>query len=444
MKQLALMIALTLMGTVGVLFEGPFIAVGVYYLFAVLRPQYIWQWALPADIAWSQYVAIAAIVGLLAYSLGAVPLRRVVNRRLGSLSITHGAFLGFALWVSLTYFTAQSQAVAWPWLLEYLKIFAMFFVAALVVRSVGQIWTLYLMATGALVYVAYEFNSLYFFDRRLDIYHLGYGGLDNNGAGLMVAMGVPLAFFAWEGSRRLWRWLFIATIPLLLHAVLMSYSRGAMIALLLTAPLLVIRSRHRLQCIVVAGLLAMTIPALAGDEIRQRFFSVAEYETDGSASSRFESWKAAIGIANAHPITGVGIRNSNLFSYDYGADLIGRTIHSQYFQILADEGYPGLALYLVVVCSFFVVVWRVRRRMARRSDHEALRAVAILNGVETSLLVFCIGGLFLSLEVFELPYLLILLGAQLAAVSRADAVDMETAHAPTGALSAQLAPVPAR
>ena len=46
---------------------------------------------------------------------------------------------------------------------------------------------------------------------------------------------------------------------------------------------------------------------------------------------------------------GVGIRNSNLFSYQYGADMEGRTIHSQYLQIAADNGFVGLGLYLAVL-----------------------------------------------------------------------------------------------
>jgi hypothetical protein len=41
-------------------------------------------------------------------------------------------------------------------------------------------------------------------------------------------------------------------------------------------------------------------------------------------------------------------------------------------------------------------------------------------GIECSLVVYCFGSIFLSLEVFELPYLLLLLGTQLAALQGAD------------------------
>ena len=43
----------------------------------------------------------------------------------------------------------------------------------------------------------------------------------------------------------------------------------------------------------------------------------------------------------------------------------------------------------------------------------------MLNGVEGALVVFCFGALFLSLEVFELPYVMALIGAQIAALTSA-------------------------
>ena len=241
----------------------------------------------------------------------------------------------------------------------YLKIFAMFAIAAYVIRDVRQSKIIYLVATFSLIYIAYEINFLYLVERRMDIYHRGYGGLDNNGAGLMLALGVPLAIFAWEGSRRWWRWGFLAAVPLLLHAVLMSYSRGAMVSLVVAAPLIWARSHRRRQFAALAVLVAVLLPILAGNEIRARFFTTASYETDASANSRFESWQAAIRIARDHPIFGVGIRNSALLTRDYGADFGLRTIHSQYLQVLADNGCVGLLLYLAAIACMW---WGILRR----------------------------------------------------------------------------------
>src|SRR5262249_41194244 len=155
------------------------------------------------------------------------------------------------------------------------------------------------------------------------------------------------------------------------------------------------------------------VPSLAGKEIRERFFSIEDYNTDATANSRFDSWNAAIRLANDYPIFGVGIRNSNLFSYQYGADMEGRTIHSQYLQTLADTGYPGLALYLLALASTWIAIIRTRRMSKMSSDDDAPLARSMLSGIEGSLLIFGFGALFLSIEVFELPYILALMGAQL-------------------------------
>src|SRR5713226_1716889 len=76
MKQLLFLILLTLIGTIGAFSISPFWGVAVYYFLAVLRPQFIWDWALiPYDadkVRWSFYVAIATILAAFAHKFGFV------------------------------------------------------------------------------------------------------------------------------------------------------------------------------------------------------------------------------------------------------------------------------------------------------------------------------------------------------------------------------------
>ena len=407
MKQTLFMVALTAIGVVGPFFE-PVVGVAVYYLFAVLRPQFMWQWALPRGIEWSEYVAVATILGALVHTV-----LRSRERSARRFSPTHLLVLLFAVWISVTYVTAISPATAFPWWVDYLKIFVMFMVATLAIRSVNELRVLMIMTALALGYIAYEINFMYVFQGYLGIFHNGYGGLDNNGAGLMLAMGVPLCLAVWDMEQRWWRWIFAGLIPPIVHAVLMTYSRGAMLSLALAAPLMILRTRRRWQMIAGALAIAAILPVLAGREIRDRFFSVQQYEEDRSAQSRFESWQAAWHIALDYPVFGAGIRNSPLLSKRYGADERGRVIHSQYLQVLADGGFPALVLYLALLASTWLGVRRTRRLARSGTRLEDRRAAGVARGVETAMAVFCIGALFLSLEVFELPWLLLMLGAQL-------------------------------
>ena len=170
--------------------------------------------------------------------------------------------------------------------------------------------------------------------------------------------------------------------------------------------------------LVLFGMVAL--PLMAGKEIRARFFSIQEHEVDSSANSRRESWGAAYRMAQDYPIFGLGIRNANLYSYQYGADMEGRTIHSQYLQILADNGFPGLGLYLLAIGSAWYALQRARSRCKEKKDAEAIRIKAVSAGLESTLFLFCFGAVFLSLEVFELPFLVLLLGTQLSLVSETD------------------------
>lgn len=91
-----------------------------------------------------------------------------------------------------------SQQVAFPWLIDNLKIFAMLFVASVVIREVRQVWMIFSLTAGALIYIVHGSTSPTF---RL-------GGSSSISAALegstttvpaRLAMGVPLAIYAWGG-----------------------------------------------------------------------------------------------------------------------------------------------------------------------------------------------------------------------------------------------------
>lgn len=427
MKQMAFMLATCLLGTAGAFALSPVYGVAVYYLYAVLRPQFIWDWVEVGPVrmdgpAWSFYVGVCTLGAAALWRLRLLaPGRMPPTPWYGEPPLTrsHLLFLLFTGWIGLTYVTAENTDRAWPFFVEYVKIFVMFGCATLVLRTVADLWLVYLVTLGAAVYVAYEINASYLASGWLMLSTRGYGGLDNNGAALMLAMAAPMCFFAWEGTRHRLRWLYLLALPPLLHAVLLSYSRGAMLSLLVAAPVVFLRTRHkRLVAAVFAGLL-LCLPVAAGPGVRDRFLSIGQHEVDESANSRKTTWLIAARMATERPLFGFGIRNSNLFTFDYGADIPGRSIHSQYLQTAADSGWVGLGLYLAVLVSVFLGLREARRTLRGMTDPAADRARAMAAGVEAGLVLFGFGAIFLSLEHFEMPYILMLLAVQLHAVTRA-------------------------
>jgi len=378
----------------------------------------MWVWALPWGFPWSEFVAIAAIGATLLHLANSPPGSGSDSARV-SPGLGPWLLLAFGLWVLASYLNAEDEVKAYIWMLEYLKIIVMFGVGIVVIKNPRQIWILYLLATISIGYISYELNYKYLVNGFLWIYRRGYSGMDNNGAALMIAMGFPLALYAWDGTRRWWRWIYLAFLPLIVHAVLMSYSRGAMLALIAATPVMLLGGRFfRWRIALVFVVVGSMIPTLAGNEIRQRFFSIEQYQEDDSANSRMQSWQAAIRIANEHPILGAGPRNSNLLSYKFGADIVGRTIHSQYLQTAADLGWVGLAFYLSFVAAALRSIMIARRQLRRRTDEDARMLLSVTNGILGSLTIFFFGAFFLSLEVFELPYMLMLLAFLLRGLSQ--------------------------
>ena len=228
---------------------------------------------------------------------------------------------------------------------------------------------------------------------------------------------------------------------LMLHGTLMSYSRGAMLSVVAGILWILINHRPRYQAAMMLLLVVLIVPALAGQEIRERFFSTSDFDADQSAQSRFDSWSAGWAIAMENPITGQGIRNSAYFIQNYGADRVGRTIHSQYIQIAADSGVLAMLTYIAIQITAF---WSLRRtrlyckeyvkeRKARapdaEMDHLTEQTIQLTRGCEAALLIFSFGAIFLSVEVVELPWLLLVLASVMPHISQQHIARLRGAHA---------------
>ena len=107
MKQLIFMILVTFYGTVGAFRYGPYCGVFVFYFFAVLRPQYCWEWVLP-QVQWSLIVGLAPIASLFVSRTAATPAPSGSppgESKPVRLTAGHYAVLLFGCWVSITFFT---------------------------------------------------------------------------------------------------------------------------------------------------------------------------------------------------------------------------------------------------------------------------------------------------------------------------------------------------
>src|SRR5688572_2661943 len=144
MKQLAFMAITLLLGTAGSFALSPVYGLAVYYLYAVLRPQFIWEWVevfgIPlGSVNWSLPVAVCTLLATIIWRAGIwTPMSTIKPPWYGNPKFTrsHYLFLAFTAWISLTFVTAQDHFHAFPYFVEYVKIFLMFICATLILRTV--------------------------------------------------------------------------------------------------------------------------------------------------------------------------------------------------------------------------------------------------------------------------------------------------------------------
>jgi O-antigen ligase len=450
MLKLGLMLLVTGFGVIGSVVYAPFIPVAIYYLYAVLRPQFLWNYSLSAYVSpefpWSLMLAGAAIATAVIWRAAFwLSPQRFQGYRLPHFTIGHYLSALFVVWVVVTYVNAENQVLAGACFDDYRKIFIMMLIGSLVTITIRQAWIIYMCFALALVYISYEINEIYFTSGGYNfLVNRGFCGLDNNGAALLLVMGVPLCVYAWDGIRHWTRWFFPLGVALIGHCVLLSYSRGAMLSMIISAPLYFFRCRHKKSILAFYAVGAMMLPFMASKEITDRFMSITKHEEDGSAQSRKTTWNIAWRMGLERPLFGYGLRNSSLYTAQFGADYEGRVIHNTYLQITADSGMVGLGCYLIHLTGCFLCCALIRRRLLgytsianyglasgnwlmgggwqpQRNQHghddpDTQRAYTIACGIEGAMLSFAFGSFFLSMETFEPPYILAFLAAQTLAI----------------------------
>lgn len=229
---------------------------------------------------------------------------------------------------------------------------------------------------------------------------------DNNLVAVGMAMLVPiigaLATTAVGWQKRAFQFLNIGVI----YRALSTYSRGGFLSIGAVSAIWFWRSPHKLKTfaavVIAATLILPVLPQQFWD--RMSTITASGDERDDSQQSRLHFWQVAVAMANDRPLTGVGHsaypRAYN--SYDWSDARFGtnRAVHSAWFGVLAELGYPGLLLFVLIVFGSFRACRRVRLAAKRGEITGPLGAYAV--AFETSLVAFVVGGSFVSFHYCEM------------------------------------------
>ena len=172
---------------------------------------------------------------------------------------------------------------------------------------------------------------------------------------LALVLSFPISFATGlaltKGRGRLSRTLGIIGYFLIASAIIATQSRGGLLAIVAVSSVFAfykIRSKLLVACLGSLGMLVLIIFAGISDRSSG---GAGESGVDESAQGRLYAWEAAFNMANTHPFSGVGLGNftMNYFFYSPHWDGMNHAVHSTWFGVLAETGYIGLTVFLVLV-----------------------------------------------------------------------------------------------
>jgi O-antigen ligase len=237
---------------------------------------------------------------------------------------------------------------------------------------------------------------------------------------------VPIAvMFVRRAPTRVGATPFAVAGVLVLAGIMLTFSRGAFLGLLVSA-LVMIAVRLVKFGYLVVGIAVLAAFLVVAPSYRDRILSIEGVSTvlsqengatDSSVEGRFTENAAAIAAFIDHPIAGVGPGNFSLHYRDY-ADVAPanvrsgeRAAHNLYLGVAAETGVLGL----IAVLGVFAVTLRELLRGLKRSDDAAGKMIA------ASFVVAVIGlmvtGVFLHFAFIRYFWLFMALAAAAAKVA---------------------------
>lgn len=228
----------------------------------------------------------------------------------------------------------------------------------------------------------------------------GGGIIDENDLCLFVISVLPLTFFVQaQESKRVLKLLWLLVVIISLGTIVISFSRGGFIGLVVMASVYWWSSTRKVQvllCAIVLGLGAFYF----GGETYQNEMATAIDISDNTARERLLSWQAAWKMFLDRP-WGVGGNNFPWHFPSYQSEwftrnMWGRAAHSLWFTLISETGVVGIALYSSIIYLNFRDIFFVGRHKWEGQEADKKFFDAISRALLASLFGFYAAGTFLS------------------------------------------------
>ncbi len=390
-----ILLTLIVFGSLPAIFKSPVIGALMWVWISVMNP-HSQGWGFATHFPFALIVAVATVASM---ALSRAPRALPWN----AISLT---LIAFTLWMNVTLpFSIDVDASLGQWW-KVMKIMLMSFVTMMLIKSRQDVERLIWVLAA----------SIGFYGIKGGIFTLRTGGEnrvwgpedsfigDNNAIALALIMTIPLMVFIQQNSSRpLVRRALTASMLLCALAALGSYSRGALLAIAAMCVFLWFKSRNKVALgsliVFAAPLLLLFMP----QQWSSRMDTIGQYQADSSAQGRINAWYMAFNLAKDRFFGGgFAIYDGGVFAV-YAPDPADvHAAHSIYFQVLGEHGFVGLLLYLLLGVFTWLSCARIIGQTAGVAPLQWARSLATM--VQTSMVGFAVGGAFLSLVYFDMPY----------------------------------------
>jgi probable O-glycosylation ligase (exosortase A-associated) len=415
--RVALLLVIVAVG-IGAAFVSRFSGLLLYLWFAFFRPQE-WAWGGIDSLHLSLVIGIIFVVPCLL--TGFLP-----NLTHPLSLVTLGFFLSAVL--------AQFGAFDWNTGLAGLDMIGRAMLVALLtitlVNTRKRFVAVLLVVAGSLAFHGAKFGVGYLI-RGGAQFTAGIGGMfsDNND----FALGLARCLFLLAAGGALQRHRLIkfgvwVALPLNLLAIVSTFSRGGALAVATGGATYLLLHKRRgvaLTLVLIGGLAAVSVvPVPQGYLGRMNTLRKGADVEDNSAQGRLHFWQVAAAMAADRPL-GVGLNNYprayNRYDSSNGAFGSQRAAHSSHFQVLAELGYGGAALWVVLHGGVLWFLWRVRSAAMKSADAETRRFYTVAaNALIASEVAFLVGGAFLAQALNDLNWMMVAFTASLDRLFRAE------------------------
>jgi len=203
------------------------------------------------------------------------------------------------------------------------------------------------------------------------------------------------------------------TIRFLMVCVIVSivgtYSRGGLVGLTVVALAIVAQSRRKILGMLLVGVAVTAIATVTTAQWKDRMDTFAHGNLDDSAESRLAIWKGGWNLVKDYPLTGGGLdvyTDPSAFSQYIPAAAVPETglhgAHSIYFQMLGEQGFVGLGLFLALLGTSYMTTRTVGKAARRSPQVEWARPYSDM--FQVTLLAYMSNGATLGRAYFDFFY----------------------------------------